>query len=70
MNEVLYDTGSAVVSLYDLYQLFEFPGQSPGLGGLGGGRGGGGCPWDHRAFPLLSLIFHISFNKKYSRSPA
>ena len=43
MNEVMYDTGSAVVSLYDLYQLFEFPGKSPGLGGsIGGGGGGGG----------------------------
>ena len=40
MNEVLYDTGSAVVSLYDLYQLFEFPGESPGLGGFGGGGRG------------------------------
>ena len=42
MNEVLYDTGNAVVSLYDLYQLFEFPGESAGLGESIGGRGGGG----------------------------
>ena len=52
----------------------KFPWESPGLGGSigggGGGGGGGGFPWDHRTFPFLSLIVHISFNKNYSRSPA
>ena len=34
MNEDLYDTGSAVVSLYRLFTNFlKFPGESPGLGG-------------------------------------
>ena len=55
MNDDLYDTGSAVVRLYRLFaNLLKFP-------WLGGG-GGGVCPWDHRIFPLISFIFHTSFN--------
>ena len=57
MNEDLYDTGSAVIALYRLFTNFlEFSGDwvDP--------LGGGGNPWNHRTFPLLSFIFHTSFN--------
>ena len=61
MNEDLYDTESAVVGLYRLFtKFFKFHGKSQGLGGSIGG--GGGCPWDQKTFPVLSFIFHTSFN--------
>ena len=63
MNEDLYDTGSAVVGLYRRFTNFlKFSGYW--VDRLGGGGGGGGkwSPWDQRTFPLLSFIFHTSFN--------
>ena len=41
MNEDLYDTGSAVVDLYRLYQLFEIPWGIPRTGWIHWGGGGG-----------------------------
>ena len=69
MNEYLYDTGNAVVGLYSLFTNFlKLPGESPGLGGSIGGKGGGVLGITGLPPPILH--FHTSFNKNDSRSPA
>ena len=57
MNKDLYDTGSAVVGLYRLFTNF-FKNSLENPQDWVDPWGGGGCPWVHRTFPLLSFIFH------------